>query len=142
MEKFDSVLFFTIEKLIKVYRKFAHEQIKKNGYDITIDQWLVLRCLQENKILSQSQVAEMLFKDVASITRIIELLVKKKYLERKIDSIDRRKFELSITSDGVKVIENVYPIVQNYRKKALEGLTKNDINNIKIDLEKIINNCK
>ena len=62
MEKFDSVLFFTIEKLIKVYRKFAHEQIKKNGYDITIDQWLVLRCLQENKILSQSQVAEMLFK--------------------------------------------------------------------------------
>jgi MarR family transcriptional regulator for hemolysin len=142
MEKLNSVLFFTVEKLIKVYRKFAHQQIVANGYDITIDQWLVLRCLQENEQVSQLQIADLLFKDVASITRMIELLVKKEYVERKININDRRKFELTITKSGFKIIENIYPIVKNYRRQALKGLTKIEIDNLQKELEKIINNCK
>ena len=77
MEKLDEIIFYTLEKSIKTYRKFAQQQLLKNGYDITIDQWLVLKTLQENQQLSQNQIAELVFKDFASITRIIELLVKK-----------------------------------------------------------------
>lgn len=142
MEKLDEVLFYTIEKSIKVYRKYAQNQIQKNGYDITIDQWLVLKTLQENKNLSQNQIAELVFKDIASITRIIELLVKKNCVNRKINTIDRRKFELEITEEGNKIIEEIYPIVIANRKQALAGITTEAINDLKIQLEKIIINCK
>lgn len=142
MEKIDEIIFYTLEKSIKVYRKYAQNQILKNGYDITIDQWLVLKTMQENKNLSQNQIAELVFKDFASITRIIELLVKKKYVQRTIDNNDRRKFVLDITEEGNKIIEKIYPIVAENRKKALTDLNLEEINNLKTQLDKIINNCK
>ncbi len=142
MEKLDEILFYTLEKSIKLYRKFAQNQILKKGYDITIDQWLVLKTLQENKNLSQNQIAELVFKDFASVTRIIELLVKKHYVQRKVDSTDRRRFELKITSEGNKIIEKIYPIVIANRKQALTDLSVKEINSLKTKLEKLIINCK
>lgn len=141
MEKLEEVFFYTLEKAIKTYRKFAQNQIIANNFDITIDQWLVLKTLQDNDQLSQNQIADLVFKDYASITRIIELLVRKKYIERKLNDSDRRKFELRITSKGNKTIEGIFPIVRENRLKALKGLSKNDVKQIKIQLEKLIINC-
>lgn len=140
MEKLDEIIFYTLEKSIKTYRKFAQQQLLKNGYDITIDQWLVLKTLQENQQLSQNQIAELVFKDFASITRIIELLVQKKYVQRDVNQNDRRKFELTITDKGNEIIKAIYPIVTDYRKRALEGLTTEEIKQMKKNLEQIIAN--
>lgn len=142
MEKLDEILFYTLEKSIKVYRKFAQNQILKEGYDITIDQWLVLKTLQENDQLPQNQIAELVFKDYASITRIIELLVQKEYIRRKINATDRRKFELEITEKGNKMIEDIYPIVMENRKQALSGLAEGEVKQLKELLEKLIINCQ
>ncbi len=142
MEKLDEVLFYTLEKSMKVYRKFAQQQIINKGYDITIDQWLVLKTLHENQQLSQHEIAELVFKDFASITRIIELLVQKQYINRKINQADRRKFELEITEKGSQIIAAIYPIVIENRKQALAGLTNEEVNNLKVQLETIIANCK
>lgn len=140
MEKLDEIIFYTLEKSFKTYRKFAQQQLLKNGYDITIDQWLVLKTLQENQQLSQNQIAELVFKDFASLTRIIELLVQKKYVKRDVNQNDRRKFELTITDKGNEIIKAIYPIVTNYRKRALEGLTTEQITQMKKNLEQIIAN--
>lgn len=142
MEKLDEILFYTLEKSIKVYRKFAQNQILKEGYDITIDQWLVLKTLQENDWLPQNQIAELVFKDYASITRIIELLVQKEYIRRKINATDRRKFELEITEKGNKMIEDIYPIVMENRKQALSGLAEIEVKQLKELLESLIINCQ
>ena len=142
MEKLDEILFYTLEKSIKVYRKFAQNQILKQGYDITIDQWLVLKTLQENEQLPQNQIAELVFKDYASITRIIELLVQKQYIHRKMNVMDRRKFELEITEKGNKMIEDIYPIVMENRKQALSGLGDDEVKQLKELLEKLIINCQ
>ena len=141
MEKLDEIVFYTLEKSMKVYRRFAQNQIQQNGYDITVDQWLVLKTLSENQHLSQNQVAEMVFKDMASITRIIEILTQKDYVTRELDLKDRRKFKLKISNKGKKIIQSIYPIVQDYRKQALKGLNSSDVNALKTQLEKIILNC-
>lgn len=142
MENINAVLFYTLEKSIKVYRKYAQTLIANAGFDITIDQWLVLKSLQENSHLSQNEIADLVFKDMASITRIIELLVKKELVERHINNSDRRKFELKITKNGKKMIELISPIVENNRKQALKGITKLEQNNLTSRLEILINNCK
>ncbi len=141
MENINAVLFYTLEKSIKVYRKYAQTLIANAGFDITIDQWLVLKSLQENSHLSQNEIADLVFKDMASITRIIELLVKKELVERHINNSDRRKFELKITKNGKKMIELISPIVKNNRKQALKGITKLEQNNLTSRLEILINNC-
>jgi MarR family transcriptional regulator, transcriptional regulator for hemolysin len=142
MEKLDQVLFFTLEKSIKTYRQFAQRQIDKAGIDITIDQWLVLRSIQDWPDISQHQIAENLFKDFASVTRMIELLVKKEYLQREFHKTDRRRFNLVITKKGQAVIQKVIPVITANRKQALKSLTKAEIENNKTFLNQIIENCK
>lgn len=142
MEKLDQVLFFTLEKSIKTYRQFAQRQIDKAGIDITIDQWLVLKSIQDWPDISQHQIAENVFKDFASVTRMIELLVKKEYLQREFHKTDRRRFNLVITKKGQAVIQKVIPVITANRKQALKSLTKAEIENNKAFLNQIIENCK
>ncbi len=142
MEKLDQVLFFTLEKSIKTYRQFAQRQIDKAGIDITIDQWLVLKSIQDWPDISQHQIAENVFKDFASVTRMIELLVKKEYLQREFHKTDRRRFNLIITKKGQAVIQKVIPVITANRKQALKSLTKAEIENNKVFLNQIIENCK
>ncbi len=80
MEKLSDIIFYTLERSIKTYRQFAQKNITGGGFNITIDQWLVLKTIQENSTISQQQLDAKVFKDFASVTRIIELLVKNGYL--------------------------------------------------------------
>jgi DNA-binding MarR family transcriptional regulator len=141
MEKLDQVLFFTLEKSIKTYRQFAQRQIDNAGIDITIDQWLVLKSIQDLPDISQHQIAENVFKDYASVTRMIELLVKKDYLTRTFHATDRRRFNLIITKKGNAVLDKLIPIITANRKQALKSLTKEEIEKNRAFLNRIIENC-
>ncbi len=90
MERLEDVIFYTLDKAIKTYRQFAQRRLNEAGYDISVDQWLVLQAISETPGISQLEIAERVFKDAASITRIIDLLINKNYLQRESHSIDRR----------------------------------------------------
>lgn len=133
---------YTIEQTIKEYRKISQKNISQIVSDITVDQCLLLIILDKNAAYSQKEIAELIFKDNASITRIIELMVQKNYLIRQINESDRRKFNLEITEKGRNTIELLTPIIHKNREDALEGLSKNEIELLDKLLTKIISNCK
>lgn len=140
MEKLNDIIFYALDKSIRSYRQYAQKQLKAEGFDITIDQWLVLKCIQENEAISQQQIAASVFKDVASVTRIIELLVKNEYLTRSFHSTDRRRFELKLTDKAVVLISKIKPYTEQNRTKALQGLTDKDIKQLHSMLQVIIEN--
>ena len=142
MENLNSVIFYNIEEAIKTYRMYAQNQLKINQLKITIDQWLVLKCLKENPKATQIELAEKVFKDNASITRIVDLLVKANFLQREINPNDRRKLNLKITGSGEKILDDVYKIVLKNRAKALEGISSEEIETVNTILKKISSNCK
>ncbi|SMP30822.1 DNA-binding transcriptional regulator, MarR family [Flavobacterium hercynium] len=133
---------YSIEHAIKEYRKISQKNIEKVVSDITVDQCLVLIILNENKNVSQIEIAKLIFKDNASITRIIELMVKKDYLIRETNALDKRKTKLEITDKGKKTIELLTPVIHLNRKTALDGLSLEEINMLDKILDKIITNCK
>lgn len=133
---------YLIEQAIKEYRKVSQRNISKIVKDITIDQCLVLIILNNNDQISQNELANLIFKDNASITRMIELMVKKEYINRTIHKQDRRKFNLEITEKGKKTLELITPIVLLNRETALHGLSLDEINILDKTLNKIISNCK
>ncbi len=142
MEKLDSVLFYYIEKAIKSYRQFAQRELKNAGLSITVDQWLTLNYLNENPQITQKDLAEAIFKDTASITRIIDLLVTAKYIKRNINKEDKRKSNLSITNLGLEIIDKASPIVNNYRNQALKGIGIAKEDHVKMVMKTIIKNCQ
>jgi DNA-binding MarR family transcriptional regulator len=133
---------YSIEQAIKEYRKVSQKNISKIVKDITIDQCLVLIILNKDSNISQNVLANLIFKDSASITRMIELMVKKEYLIRTIHKEDRRKFNLEITEKGKKTLELIEPVIKINRETALDGLSLEEINFLEKTLHKIISNCK
>lgn len=133
---------YLIEQAIKDYRKVSQRNISKIVKDITVDQCLVLLILNKDAEISQNELANLVFKDNASITRMIELMVKKEYLNRTIHKRDRRKFNLQITEKGKKTLELINPIVLLNRETALNGLSQEEIDFLDKTLNKVITNCK
>ncbi|WP_298224210.1 MarR family transcriptional regulator [Flavobacterium sp.] len=142
MERLETINFYLLDKAIRTYRVYSQKKLREHGFKITVDQWLVIKVLMENPDLSQQQIAEKAFKDNASITRIIELLVKSKYLDRKVNPKDRRTSILKVTPEGVDIINKVQGLVLENRKIAQAGITLEELENLNATLKKIIKNCQ
>ncbi|MFS4470756.1 MarR family winged helix-turn-helix transcriptional regulator [Chryseobacterium sp. T20] len=141
MEKLNSIIFYNIDKAIRAYRNYAQRQLKVHGYTITIDQWLIIKAILENPGITQNEIGDLVFKDNASVTRIIDLMVKSEYIIRKVHPEDRRKTQLEVTDSGVKVIKEVQNIVEKNRKIALKGISNNELEVMYSALLKISENC-
>ncbi|ALR29667.1 hypothetical protein ATE47_03610 [Chryseobacterium sp. IHB B 17019] len=141
MEKLDSIIFYNIDKAIRTYRNYAQRQLKANGFNITIDQWLIIKAILENPGITQNEIGDLAFKDNASVTRIIELLVKSEYIIRNINSDDRRKTNLDVTESGKEIIKKVQELIENNRKTALKDVTKEELEIMNSALLKISKNC-
>ncbi|MBT8189029.1 MAG: MarR family transcriptional regulator [Flavobacteriaceae bacterium] len=135
-------VFYTIEKAIKEYKRFAFKRIQKTFNDITLDQVLLILFLHENPSLSQSEIAKIIFKDNASVTRMIELMVKNKYLKRSIDKNDRRKYKIKLTDKAKHSLNDMNKIILSNRTTAQKGIDSNDIESLTRTLDKITENCK
>ena len=141
ISRIENTVFYALEKAIKSYRQFAQRNIRKSQLDITIDQWLVLKTIKDQPDLTQTKMAAIVFKDYASVTRIIELLVERSYLTRSFHPVDRRRYQLHLTPLGKKVYEQLVPIVYSNRERALNGLEAAEVEQLQHLLQKITDNC-
>ena len=138
----NEVIFYVLDKTIKQYRQFAQSNIDQAGLDITIDQWLILNVIQEMPTLGQQEIAERVFKDQASVARIIDLLVKKKLLIQTASQQDRRRVDRVLTPAGWQLLQDVTPIIAGNRSTALRELSEPAIDQLRQTLEVIIGNCQ
>ena len=97
MEQVNQSFFYTLEKAVKVYRQYFQNSLKNAGYSITLDQWLVLNMIIDFPGITQTEIAERVFKDKASITRIIDLLEINEYVSRKPHPTHGKMIQIDIT---------------------------------------------
>ena len=133
-------IFYEIEKAIKQYRMMAQGNINQLGYKVTINQVLLMIQLQKKPDISQVELAELLFKDVASITRMIELLVREGFVARKENKDDRRKKDLTISSKGAELLKLAIPVIDKNREIAQKNMSNQEKEILSKLLNKIILN--
>jgi DNA-binding MarR family transcriptional regulator len=131
---------FLLDRTARKVKQYAQQQFKQAGFDVTVDQWLVLKNLAENPQLSQTELANLVFKDHPTLTRIIDLLHKKGYVLRVQHPQDRRSFQLHLTEAGVEKVAELRPKVLEIREKAWENLTEVDFLEFKRVLNTIYKN--
>ncbi|GAA4387316.1 MarR family winged helix-turn-helix transcriptional regulator [Hymenobacter koreensis] len=136
-----NVLFYSLDKAIRSYRRMAQATIDRVGIAITIDQWLVMRVLLENDDLTQNEIAERVFKDQASVARILGLLTKRGLLLAVPLPHDGRRTQLRVSEEGQRVLDAVHPIVLANRQTALAGLSSEERELLRSLLERIADNC-
>jgi len=119
-------------------RKYAANLFRQNELDITMDQWAILNITNDNKGTSHLMLlSQMMAKDPPTITKMVDLLCKKGYLERKLDENDRRKWNLVITPNGIEREAQAFKIVKEIRSKITGGITQKEEEELKRILIKI-----
>ena len=142
MENIDQTLFYRLEYAVRNYRQFAQREIRAAGYPITIDQWLIIKTISENPQITQHDLAEKVFKDNASVTRMIDLIVKNGYLERYENKNDRRRTTLVITASGKRIISDVSKVIDQNRRAALDKIDRSVLAGVDRFLIAMTENCQ
>ncbi len=115
-----------LEKTVKQLRQKLQRKLNNANAEVTIDQWIILDLLHKEDGVNQNELAASAYKDAPTVTRIIDLLCKKKFTERVPDATDRRRFNIKLTELGKQKINNLLPLVQSFRKKGWGDLTFED----------------
>jgi DNA-binding MarR family transcriptional regulator len=113
---------------------------KENGYEITAEQWGIIRHLGEEDGLSQREIGQKAFKDKPNITRILDALEKKHLIFRQPDPRDRRKYCIYLTKEGKQLLERILPLTQTLRQRATQNLPQPELELLKTTLNKIYQN--
>ncbi len=91
--------------------------------------------------MTLQQIGAAVFKDFASVTRIVQLLERKGLLRRTPHPNDGRRSEFVLTSSGESLIRTVEPIAQANRRQALEGIDAEQVAQLRAVLKRITENC-
>jgi len=89
---------------------WLHERIKDflEAEDITPQQYNILRILRGNKQpMSTLQIRERMLDKMSDTSRIVERILKKGLVEKKICSFDKRLVDVNISKKGIAVLESL-----------------------------------
>jgi len=126
---------FLLEKTARRLKQYFQQMLSKRGYKITVDQWVILQALYEKQEQSQLELAQATYKDAPTVTRIIDLLQKQDLVNRRADPEDRRRFKVELTAEGHQLIEELAPVLTEFRQTAWRDITVDQMNM----LEQILN---
>ena len=108
-------------------------------YGITIKQYNILRILRgADGPLSTSQVRERMLDKMSDTTRLIDRMIKKGWVEKKVSSSDRRLVDIMITDHGLDLLDRVNDI-HDKSAEIMGNLSEEEIEQLSLLLDKIRN---
>lgn len=136
----EKLILFQIDKTSKVSKLYSQREFDRLGLDITVDQWILLKIIESSGQLSQKELAEKSLRDPASITRTLDLLEKKGYVERVQVEGNRRQYSVILTKSGQKFIDKHMKMVNEHRELSTKGFTKKELETLSSMLLRIQKN--
>jgi len=114
------------------------EQFK--AYNITPEQWVVLKSLSLQDGISQKEIADIVDKDPNNIKALVDKLEAKSLLVRKPNPLDKRAFSLHVTAKGKNLVRQLSSMDETMLDTIHNGLRKKDIARLYDTLHKIQKN--
>jgi len=141
-QRFEDSLGYLVNHLMYAFRQGIIRRCNEAGYAITHEELGVLVLLRREDGATQTHLAKTLAKDKAVITRLLNSLVKKNYVERRPDSADRRVVRAFLTASGTRAIQCIHPILMDYVAAAIHGVTQGEFDETCIVLRRILGNLQ
>jgi MarR family transcriptional regulator, organic hydroperoxide resistance regulator len=139
MKKFviDDSLGYKISITNAAMRGKFNRTISAQGLNVSSEQWGVMNIIKTFPGLTQKELAAKLYKDKTNLTRMIDVLERDGYLERKEDKKDRRIFRIFITGSGEELINKIIPIAESVNRQSSSGLSNEELSQLKSLLKKV-----
>ena len=90
-----------MSKAERGYTKVLNRSFQNAGYDLSREQYELLEVLWERDHVNQQNISKRLQKDKYNVTKLLNTLQKRGYVQRKIDKEDHRSNFVVLTEKGV-----------------------------------------
>ena len=105
----------------------AHLEAEFEGEDISFTQWRVLMCMRDDLANTAADISRELAHDKGSMTRILDQLEERGFIQRQRDREDRRLVFLTLTAAGLATVNRLIPKLVNYYNDLLEGFSPQEV---------------
>ncbi len=108
-------------------------------FDISVPQFNVLRILrgQQGKPANLNTIQERMVNQMSNTTRLIDKLLEKDLVSRRLCEHNRRKIEVFITDNGMELLKEIDPVIDAVEAQISGNLNKKDIELLNTLLEKM-----
>ena len=128
-EQTEKTLSYALNITANYYRIAAMKLLKGNfpNSPLTPEQFGILMILAKWDGLYQKQIADFLSKDRPNITRMLNILEEKNYVERRSDKTNKRISRVFITKRGLELVEKLAPFKEKLQKVAIQGISPQEL---------------
>ena len=129
-----------VRELVRAYqafRSYSDADIRQLG--LTSSQFDAIATLGNTPGMTFKQLAEKTLTTKGELTGIIDRLEKKGLVRREVPPEDRRSFIAVLTPEGERVFQETFPAHIAHLKQRFERLDRQELEEIRIALEKIKN---
>ena len=114
-------------KTAKLMTASVIDYFKMQGIDITIEQFILLKFLNDEDGQIQNDLAFITHRDKTSLTRLINTLEKKGFVKRASSKEDKRIKRIYITPIGIDKFKSMLPIMKLFFEKIQQGFSEDEI---------------
>jgi DNA-binding MarR family transcriptional regulator len=122
------------------FRAYLRRRFREYRLDLTMEMTLVLNYLWQHDGASQQEIAGAANRDKATMTSMLDNLVRRDLVERRTDTHDRRTNRVVLTPKGLALEQQVKPLLQEMYAVAGEGLAPGQLRASLAVLAKITKN--
>ena len=135
---------FTAAGSIGYQLKVAHSLMYESsvaafaGHDVSFVQWLVLVKLREGTAMTASELCRKMNHDNGALTRLLDQLEERGFIERERSEADRRIVKLQLTGAGRRKVAELVPLAVERLNATLADFTKVEFHELSRLLNKLI----
>lgn len=115
----------------KAWKHYANQKLAESGYDLTIEQAVIIVHAWHHDGLNQQQISELIDRDKTSTTRFIDILESKNLVRRVPDDKDRRQKLIYLTRKGQEKCQEFMSVAIDIESELIKGISKTDLHTCK-----------
>ncbi|WP_335948312.1 MULTISPECIES: MarR family winged helix-turn-helix transcriptional regulator [Salipiger] len=127
--KFTEQLGYLIARANRLIEEDLSKRLQSNG--IAIEQYRVLKSLEEEGPLPMGRLAERVLVEPATLTKIIDRMVRDNLVFRVPDEQDRRKVRVALSASGVAICRQLEGIGDDHEKHIAETLGEGELKDVR-----------
>ena len=123
-------------------KKHVASVFKSEGINLTAEQFLVMDTLWNQGEMTQQTIAYIIQKDTNSVTQVIDNWEKKGWVQRVVDSTDRRVNNIRLSEAGMAMKDNTKRVAIAALNDIVDGIPEEDLKSFVRVLNKACDNIE
>ena len=143
MEKRKSIkekkLYLSLGKSTKLLRERLNALLETADTNISFDQWLIVDLIGMQAGINQKTIVKVLYKEPASVSRMVNKLISKKLIVRSINPLDKKAYQLFLSNKGKTLFEKIKPEIDKEFKEIFTNIYERELNLVLNILDRLDN---